>query len=103
MGDVLFTAATPYVPAQPAFGVGASAPANKPVPAAVHTPASTTANLDNISNKFKVKTELTSAHTFTYTFFDAKTLEVVSRWPVVPAYRAPEARVSIGAASEAIA
>ena len=55
-----------------------------------------------ITSKSKVMTDYRSSYAFTYTFFDARTLEVISRWPQTPIYRLQGSHVPIGAAVETV-
>jgi len=73
----------------------------KPPPAAPAQDGHALATAE-ISNRSKVVTDYRTSYTFTYTFFDAKTLEVIARWPQTPIYRLQGSHVPMGAAVEAV-
>ena len=74
-----------------------------PAGAGVGAPPSKTGATSILPKESKVKTEKSGPFSFTYTFYDAKTLEIIGHWPQAPTYKLRSDPEHTGAALETIA
>ena len=102
MTEIASLSAAWSIPAPPARAESA---APKPGQNGVDTEAAharVDATRSDFPKESKVKTEQSSAFSFTYTFYDAKTLEIIDRWPQTPTYKLAPREQAAGATLQAV-
>jgi hypothetical protein len=66
-------------------------------------PSQPHATAPDFPKESKVKTERSAPYSFTYTFYDAKTLEIIGQWPQTPSYKLAPDRLPPGVTLQTVA